>query len=220
MNIFDKCAVLTLEPFWKDVFKKCSLGKFPRGIRYDSARSTLLVPTPDGKRREVLEISDNPEECILQLTDIFRNRLRIRSPKDTKRGQDTYSELKNIMAPVIDCSWGEIKPRSYKKVLLMRYVAEVARKHTLTVAENRKMHASIDLAIKIKQLSDTDIIYNHGEIQDLKNTEFNEKTRTLHILSEIPPPGKRYSKSKKLFSSKVTKNFTKRNTVRMKDILP
>lgn len=179
--LFEECKKYTLDPFWKEKFTNFSRNRFPPGIRYDPTHRNLILKI-NGKKTEVVALpDDDPAFCFQIIMKIMRDRLNMHSTRDikTRKEEMTAACQKNVCT--LDCEWKKIKPRSLKDQLMMDYVAKLKEKYSLSPQEVRHLISVIQLGFQFKALSQDDVEFSDGIIQNIQGLGFDKKTRKFTI---------------------------------------
>ena len=155
MQQFEECCEYTLDKFWKEKFKKCSLGKFPPGIMYDSKNHVITLTNK--KNREIVKLSrDDSISVFKTMMDIFQNKLGIHSPREKS------TEVSQKVDPYE--SWLDIKYNCVKKELICNYVM----KKGLSNEEKKKLFCKIQLGFLFKYIDSSCVTLENGEITHIE----------------------------------------------------
>ena len=72
-------------------------------------------------------------------------------------------------------NWNNIRKKNLKDLLIERYVIKMRKKYCLTIPQSRHLLSLIFIAIVFKVITSKDIIYENGQINDIKGIEFKRK---------------------------------------------
>lgn len=122
--IFDTLADDTDDPFWKTFLYNCSKGKFPKGFVFNG--KTLMYK--NGSLQ--LDIVGN-HQATKQLINFVRHNTKMRSKMDLEREKDTQQEIREDTSK----TWGEIRSKATKRLLIIDYVITLRSKYSLTEIE-------------------------------------------------------------------------------------
>lgn len=181
---FQECQDYTLDQFWKDTFFACACNKFPRGVRYDSAKRTLHVRTPGAGGRNKIEIIDLPEtseEIFDIMIQVFREKLGLYSSLDLQIKRDELDEVRSQKRVNMDCEWKGLKPRSLKDTMIVNYVAKLRDEYDLSDKEVKKLYSQIQLGFQLKKIESDDVEYSDRAIQNIEGLEYDPKTRVWSL---------------------------------------
>lgn len=179
--LFEECKNFTLDLYWRDIFTKFALNRFPTGIRYDPTHKNLILKI-NGKKTEVIALpEEDPAFCFQIVMRIMRDKLNMHSTRDIKSGKEELAidSQKNVCN--LDCEWKKIKPRYLKDQLMMDYIAKLKEKYSLTPQEVKHLISIIQLGFQFKGLSQDDVDFSDGAIQDIQGLSFDRKTRKFTV---------------------------------------
>lgn len=187
---FEECSKYTLDEFWKNIFILCAQNKFPRGAKYDNTTMTISA-----KNAGTLTLTENPRDNYNAIVEYFRNILNLFSPKDIQIKKSEVQTKINL-----DCEWKQLKPRSIRDTLLIKYVCDQTN---LDIKEKRQLHRTIKLGFQFKELSSDDVDYENGTIRNIRNLAFDEKERLWYTTktSKITNSSSKNSSSNKFMQS-------------------
>lgn len=169
-QIFLLCSRLTPDPTWKDFLNQCSYGYFPSGVKFNNGN---LVSSRK-KNSFVIPVPEDPEQALIVLIDIFRDRLGIKSVIE-KKSENLIFE-KRLKSMTYD-SWSEVKTKTGKASLLGNYVQAMANYYCMTHEEKLKALALLELCINFKSLGKAEIKVEGGKIVEIKNFHFDPISR-------------------------------------------
>ncbi len=166
--IFFKCKNFTLDPFWQDVFDRCSCNRFPRNVRYDGRKNTLYVKLPGGigGKKEIFTLSKEPTEAFETMMSVFRD-VGLRSERDIEFEQNELNKARDKRRVNLDCSWKELKPKYLKEQMIVDYVLKIKDRDNLNISEAKMLLNTIQLGFQLKQLTSDDIKYEDCCIVDI-----------------------------------------------------
>lgn len=214
---FHKCRDYVLDPFWKEIFLACACNKFPRGVYYDSSANTLNIRTPDSGGRtkvDVVDLSEKPEEIYCVVMQLFREKLGKFSCRDLQIRSEELDEIQQKQKITRDCEWKKLKPKSTKDFLILDYISTLKEKHNLSRKEAKNLLSTIHLGFRLRKLDSNDVVYQKGEIQNIKGLEYDSKRKRWLV---DRPIGIVYKTEKVAVSQKFTqslKRYTKEHRSR------
>jgi len=182
--IFSKCREYTFDPYWKDIFARCSYNRFPRGIRYDGRKNTLYVRLPGGigGKREFFSLPKEAVDVFTTMMSVFRE-MGLCSQMDLEVKRDEMEKIREQRRVNLDCRWKDLKPRYLKDRMIVRYVLHLKETYDLTQKETKKLLNTIQLGFQLKQLSSDHVKYQNGMILDINGLEVEDKK--FHVTREI-----------------------------------
>jgi len=196
--IFERCAKMTLDEYWKDIFCGASQNKFPKGVRYDSKSNTLFIRTQlqSGKIiTDSVELGTSPESMFKIIQEVFRERLGIFSPLDIQVKRSEITEMRESCILSLDCGWKDIKPRSLKELIITRYIINLKEKYNLNDRDAKKAYITLQLGFQLKQLCSDDVIYEKMSIKNIEGFVYDETTKEFKIDRPIPQSTKKEKKN-------------------------
>ncbi len=170
--IFFKCKDYTLDPFWKDIFDRCSCNRFPKNVRYEGRKNTLYVKLPGGigGKKEIFTLSKEPTEAFETMMSVFRD-IGLRSQRDLEFEQDEMNKARDERRVNLDCSWKDLKPRYLKDRMIVKYVLRIKKEFNLDTKEAKRLLNTIQLGFQLKQLTSDDVKYKNGAILDIEGLD-------------------------------------------------
>ncbi len=174
---FEECSILSIDPFWKDVFHNCAIGRPPKGSGYDSKTYNITIRKVSQTGKTTKESfrmpTDNPESLLEEAKRVFKEELGIYSPLDLRVKNGEVEELQKIYKESINCEWKKLKPRSVKDTLIASYAIKFKHEHNLTVKEAKDVLDCINLGFQYKRLLPDDVEYADAKIINIKYLEFD-----------------------------------------------
>ncbi len=182
--IFSKCREYTFDPYWKDIFARCSYNRFPRGIRYDGRKNTLYVRLPGGiiGKKEFFSLPKVAVDVFTTMMSVFRE-MGLCSQMDLEVKRDEMEKIREQRRVNLDCRWKDLKPRYLKDRMIVRYVLHMKETYGLTQKETKKLLNTIQLGFQLKQLSSDHVKYQNGRILDIDGLEVKDKK--FYVTREI-----------------------------------
>ena len=86
--IFEKCADLTADIFWKSILMDCARGKFPRGFSFKNN----LLSHKKGSRVTTLEVNKSATDTLVGTINFFQSVAGIMSATDREKLQQKEEE--------------------------------------------------------------------------------------------------------------------------------
>jgi len=185
--IFDECRKYTLDPYWQERFKQCSMNKFPRFMRYDSNRCIISIKRdipPKIHENYSIDIQ-NPIKTYEMIMTIFRDILGLHSPRDIQISQEEIEDIKRKRVINLNCEWNKIKPKNIKEQLITNYVVTLQELYQLKPSEIRHLSSIIQIGFQFKNIQSQDIDYVNGVIKNISTLKFDETTRTFELSRKL-----------------------------------
>jgi hypothetical protein len=167
--LFQKCKEYSLDPFWKDIFDGCANNRFPKGLKYDADKNSIIY-----KSKYIPLPVDDAVGSFKIMIDLFINKLGLVSSRNLIFSN---SEENHLDAD----SWKKIKPKAIKDQLILNYISDLRAKYSLSDIEVKKLFAQIQLGIQFHSIQNDDIIYDEKTIKHIKNLTFSEKRRVFTL---------------------------------------
>jgi len=171
-SIFLECAEWTLDPYWKDIFKQCSTGKFPKGLRMMKDGSLVVFY---GKTKDIIYLNDDPKTIFQIMIKIFKEKLGLMSDRDVKKQHDEITELKETLKEGFSGTWKQIKPKNTRNTLLLNFVIDCQKIHNLSQKTSERLISVIHAGFIFKSITSDDIDYSDGIIHNIKGLTFDDK---------------------------------------------
>lgn len=165
--IFEECKHYTLDPYWLDIFESCAKGKFPKGLRYSDGVLMVYI----GKKSECITLNKNAKELYITMIDVFKNKLGLKSPRDTAKQRLDVNKIKERLATKEQDDWKHIRPKKTREMLISQYVLEMGREHNLTGSQEKQLLRIIKLGMAFKAIQSGDVSYHDGKIHSIDGIE-------------------------------------------------
>lgn len=167
--IFLECTEYTLDEYWIDILKNCSLGKFPRGMTMVDDGKTMKI-TVNKKKYEMIDVHDDPLEMFRVCMDIFKNKLKMTSSRDHRMKAKEFEESKEKSDRTKIKSWDVIKKHKVEKDMCIHdFVLRMQQKHSLSDEETIYLSKLIKVGILFKTINSSHILIKGGSIEDITN---------------------------------------------------
>lgn len=154
--IFQQLSDLTDDPFWKSILDKAAAGKLPTGFSF---RDGVLTHKKGNKPAKVI-LGSNPVEALQAAITMFREHGGIMSDLDRQRDLANQPEVPRFS----DLTWADLSKMKEVKALL---IAEYIRRLGLSPDQQQHLQTIINIGFTLGSLTDQNIVYNRGRIQDI-----------------------------------------------------
>jgi hypothetical protein len=192
--IFQECAALTNDPFWKKKFEQAGFGKFPRGFSYHEG----LLMYKRGIKNEATKIPlSSPMEAYSVCIYFFRNAANIYSDQDKILLKEEEEKTK-LQQQLKEKTWSNVSKKQ-KEVLIDLYVQELTERYHLTVLSSKKLQDLIYLGLFFKVLDKNVIHLEEGTIAHIDDLEYDFKTGEFVLHQDLKSKiSKSSSKARKI----------------------
>lgn len=193
---FLRCVDYTFDEWWINIYTKCSKGKFPKNVSYNSTKNELIILSKGKEKKYVLPeiVDDNYGEFFNKTLEIFKKDLDMRSPKDK------HVKQKKVLKQ-IKC-WKDVKNKNKKEELIDNFVLKLQKEHGFDNSIREKILHEIKFNITMSRINQKNIVIKDEEIKNINN-----------ITLKLDKPENNYLKIK---YSKVIISSQKTNLVKKK----
>lgn len=178
-KIFLICSSFTPDEEWARILKEYSLGKFPRGVRYEDG----AIKCTRKKQTFVQHIPSDPEKALRTILDVFRGKLGIKTHaekiNDSKEFDTERSKLKIK-------SWKQASKGVTKRSLISNFAEEFAETNYLSDRECRNLILLLEVGISTKTIAPEQIVIDSGKITHIDGLRFDHYTRQMTIRGPVP----------------------------------
>ena len=169
--IFLKCIDYTgNDTFWRETFEELSYGNCYQGSYINKG---FLCSNIKGKEFIYKFIDKEPDRIHQDVIKLFKEKLNIMSRNDRKILIDEIEEVEKNLKCIKNTDWIDIKKKSLKDILLQNFLIKTKKIYELTDYQLKKIYNSINLGLMLKSIKNTDIIYDNGEIKEIKGIVFH-----------------------------------------------
>lgn len=204
-----KAQEFTEDEYWKEIIYSCSCNKFPKNTRYDGIKRILQVRYETGSRvrTDPITIPTESKKIFDTLMDIFKNILCLRSPSDVEKNKRDIEEHRQKNEVDLNCEWKEL-PRTMRNHILLDYSIAQGEKYGLIYKETNLIYRTISLGFQFRNLSQDNVVYKNGQIQEIKGLKYNESTRRF-VLNNTKTSSSRGDNKNSNKNSKLDKSIDK-----------
>ena len=153
--IFLECSQYTLDEYWIDIFKNCSLGKFPKGMIVYA--NTIRV-TVAKKKYEMIDMHDDPLEMFKLCMDVFKNKLKMTSSRDHRVKNEEFEKIKKKRDVTLSTLEIVKKHKVEKDRCINDFILRMQSKHSLTIDEARRLSKIVKSGLLFKTIHSQNII--------------------------------------------------------------
>ena len=188
--LFENCAKLTEDPYWKTKFMDCAKGRFPRGYTYKNN----LLTHKKGNKLTKLELSDSMTEVFIATMKFFQMTSGLLSQRDRKKLQEIEEEkILEEMENVNELTWRDIKAEKYREMLLSEFINSVSTRMKFDEEEKREMITTVKKGLMLKYFNADNIIMEEGKITEIQGLFYNKEKNRYEIDKDYIKEVERYT---------------------------
>lgn len=177
--IFLKCIdYIENDTFWRETFEELSYGNCYQGSYINKG---FICSNVKGKEFVYKFIDKEPEKIYQDVTKLFKEKLNIMSSNDRKILIDEFEEVEKNLKAIKNTEWSEIKKKSLKDILFQNFLINSKKTFELSDYQLKKIYNSINLGLMLKSIKNSDIIYEDGEIKEIKGIVFSKGKYRIDI---------------------------------------
>jgi len=177
--IFLKCISYSEnDTFWKETFEELSYGICFQGSYINKG---FICSNVKGKEFTYKFIDKEPEKIYHDITKLFKEKLNIMSKNDRIILINEFEEVEKNMKNIKNSDWNDIKKKSLKDILFQNFLIKSKQEYELSDYQLKKIYNSINLGLMLKSIKNTDIIYDKGEIKEIKGINFSKGKYRIDI---------------------------------------
>jgi hypothetical protein len=177
--IFLKCIEFTQnDTFWRETFEELSYGNCYQGSYINKG---FICSNVKGKEFTYKFIDKEPEKIYNDITKLFKEKLNIMSKNDRIVLINEFEEVEKNLKNIKNSDWNDIKKKSLKDILFQNFLIKSKKEYELSDYQLKKIYNSINLGLMLKSIKNTDIIYDKGEIKEIKGISFSKRKYRIDI---------------------------------------
>nr|QBK93143.1 MAG: uncharacterized protein LCPAC403_02770 [Pithovirus LCPAC403] len=162
--LFIECEDAVEDVFWKDMFSKMSINKFPKGFGFRVVDQKLVCH--DRSNTQYVSLTGSISEIASKCMQFFRERANILSEIDNLEIQQSYLIIQQEVNKPRE--WKDIKLRKgERRAAIIQYVSELARKFNLSDKEFDDLLTLININFHLGRIGNNDIYYKDGCITSI-----------------------------------------------------
>jgi hypothetical protein len=170
--IFLNCCRLSVDKFWENIFEDLAYGVTPYGSYIQN--NAINYKSRAGVTVSVIIYNDNAELTYSNVYDMFFNTMKISSPEQRINAQTTFKAIEDECATNRE-SWGDIKKKSTKEILIDMFVIRMQNLNNIPLQEIKRLRSRISSAMLFKVIDGSDMIMVDGEIESINGITFVDK---------------------------------------------
>jgi hypothetical protein len=169
--VFLECCQFAIDAFWVNVFEDLAYGKAPYGTyisknflccSYKNKEFSYKI-----ERKEPKNLHDDIYKLLAIKLGILSKKEKVKKRADFHKTESRLKEFRQ--------DWGNIKKKNIKDLLIERYVIDIKNKYSLSIKQAKYLISIIFIAIGFKVITNKDIEYSNGKIDNIIGIEFTEK---------------------------------------------
>lgn len=169
-DIFGKCAEVTTDPFWANIFKQAKDNKFPGKFGYKDG----MLYHKHGQKISQIPLSLNPIVASKEFMTFLQDKGGIFSELDRKKFQT------EVVDDTDSDSWSSLK-KKYKDQSRANFVERERRDRNLTPAEVKQLNQILNYGFGLKYFNRNTITVRKCIIVEIEGLVFDSKTRKYDI---------------------------------------
>jgi hypothetical protein len=177
--IFLKCIeFIENDTFWRETFEELSYGNCYQGSYISKG---FICSNIKGKEFIYKFIDKEPEKIFQDISKLFKEKLNIMSKNDRKILINEFEEVEKNLKSIKNTDWSDIKKKSLKDILFQNFLIKCKKSYELSDYQLKKIYNSINLGLMLKSIKNSDIVYENGEIKEIKGINFSHGKYKIDI---------------------------------------
>jgi hypothetical protein len=176
--IFLKCLSYTDDLFWKETFEELSYGNCYQGSYISKG---FLCSNVKSKEFVYKFIDKEPEKVFNDVVKLLKDKLNIMSKNDRKVLIDEFAEVENSLKVLKNMEWSDIKKKSLKDTLFQNFLIKAKYQYELKDYQIKCLYNLINLGLILKSIKNSDIVYENGEIKEIRGFIFSRGKYKVEI---------------------------------------
>jgi hypothetical protein len=175
--IFLECIQYIKDSFWKTIFEDLAYGKTPNGTYI--TKDFLTCNYKDKEFSYKIERKD-PYILYMELYELLNKKLGIISNKEKCKKRIDFNKIEYEIQATKN-SWVDIKKKNIKDLLIELFVIDMKNQYFLTQKQTQYLLSVICIAMIFKVITNKDINYTNGKIQNIEGINFEHKKIILNL---------------------------------------
>jgi len=190
-SIFNRCAEISEQKFWQDMFINMSRNKFPKNVKFSD--DTLTIK----KRNKIVSctISDDPIDTEQRVRQ-FLQQEGIMSAEDKRARDDVFSLYSVPTRGSVYTTWSKIRGNSVTYEI-HNYAMKVKTAMGLTEEQHQNLLEIISLGILANIFNSNTIVLKDGSISHIEGLGYNPETKRFFVADPLSAPKSRSGGSTK-----------------------
>lgn len=152
--VFLAASEWTIVPFWQEIFKACSEGRFPSGFTL----SKNLIYLNRGSRCLKYELPTQPQEVLILCKTIFENELGIKDEIEKEKDINSYKKFQEqntqTQADKEITKIKDVRKKEDKLKLIDEFVLQTGINMNLSLFQKQKLKTAILTGLDLKIIKD------------------------------------------------------------------
>lgn len=210
--IFLDASQYAQDTFWKYVFEDFAYGRTPYGVYI--TKNFICCNYKDKEFSYKIDLTKSGKQLYDELYHILYNKFGLLSMEDKQILRSKFEKTRDESLLMNNLSWGSIKKKNIKHLLIENFVIEMKKKFNLTIAQTKTLLSYIVIGLIFKTIETSNIDYQDGHIKNIDGFKFDKNYFAVpddlfnfdNIANPPPPPKKRLSDSWEKYLTNFKKN--------------
>ena len=176
--IFLRCLPFIDDLFWRETFEELSYGNCYQGSYISKG---FLCSNIKGKEFVYKFIDKEPEKIYTDISKLLKEKLNIMSKNDRKILIGEFEEVERELKKIKSMEWAEIKKKSLKDILFQNFLIKNKNTYGFRESQVKCLYNAINLGLMLKTIKNSDIVYEDGEIKEIKGFIFSKGKYRIEI---------------------------------------
>lgn len=168
--VFLECCEYAPDTFWENIFSELAYGKAPFGSYI--SKGFLCCNYKKKEFSYKIEKKD-PKVLYTDVYNLLTKKLGLLSNSDKIKKKKDFTEHENNIKNSRQ-TWSSIRKKNVRELLLELYVVKKKQDFSLTLTQARNLVSLIYIAMVFKVITSNDIVYENGEITEIKGIDFTK----------------------------------------------
>ena len=175
--IFEQFIENIQDPFWVNVMKECSYGKFPRG---SSFRNNILS-SRKGSKIISEELNNDPIEGGKKCIEFFRTHCNLKSDNDLLIEKEKLNVCGMNGPKISTMAWSDIRSGSVKQSIILDYIYKIHSERNLNREQLNNLKTEINLGFTLKYFTPDHVNFSNGVIIDIRGLKWDHHKGEFYI---------------------------------------
>ena len=176
-KIFEDCAELTDDPYWKNIFINAAYDKFPRGFMIKDD----MIIYRKGKSVNNTSINKNGMDLMHSVIKFMKEMTGIESNMEKEKQKELINERLANDKNFAEYKWSDIKRKLVKDLLISEYLNKVSWQRELAEKDRSELFNLVKIGFLIGQLNNNDVIFEGGQVTGINGLDFENMKLTNKV---------------------------------------
>jgi len=176
--IFLRCLPFIDDLFWRETFEELSYGNCYQGSYISKG---FLCSNIKGKEFVYKFIDKEPEKIYNDISKLLKEKLNIMSKNDRKILIGEFEDVERELKKIKSMEWAEIKKKSLKDIIFQNFLIKNKNTYGFRDSQVKCLYNAINLGLMLKTIKNSDVVYEDGEIKEIKGFIFSKGTYRIEI---------------------------------------